>query len=87
MEDKLFSDLVQSLKEAKVIRHGRLDYDKSTDTLTMRLVDQRVMESDEAHPGVILNYDNDGNIVGIEILQASKASAVSKAGKLFGKNL
>jgi uncharacterized protein YuzE len=54
----------------------KVRYDPETDTLTMRLSDQKVMESDEAHPGVILDYDKGGNIVGIEILQASKAGAI-----------
>lgn len=53
----------------------RVRYDPDTDTLSMRLSEHPVMESDEASPGVILDYDDQGNVVGIEILKASKSGA------------
>lgn len=47
-------------------------YDEEVDVLTIELSDAPVEESDEDKPGVILDYDKNGNIVGIEILNASK---------------
>ncbi len=47
-------------------------YDPRTDTLTLTFSDSPVDESDEEKPGLILDYDKEGNVVGIEILDASK---------------
>ena len=50
----------------------KVTYDPEVDSLTIVLSDVAVEESDEAKPGVILDYDANGNIVGLEILNASK---------------
>ena len=49
----------------------KVKYDKEVDILYIKLSDAPVIESDEDKPGVILDYAADGNIVGIEILNAS----------------
>ena len=50
----------------------RVIYDDRSDTLSLLLSDQPVMESDEGKPGVILDYDTDGNLVSIEVLDVSE---------------
>lgn len=48
-----------------------ITYDPKTDTLTIQLSPEAVVESDEDKPGLILDYGADGRIVGLEILDAS----------------
>lgn len=49
-----------------------ITYDRKTDTLSIVLASRAVAESDEDKAGVILDYDVEGRLVGIEILDASK---------------
>jgi len=50
----------------------KVEYDAGTDTLTVILRKGVVAESDEDKPGVILDYDETGNLLSIEVLDASK---------------
>ncbi len=47
-------------------------YDASLDVLRIIFKDALIAESDEEKPGVILDYAEDGSIVGMEILDASE---------------
>ncbi len=47
-------------------------YDPEVDVLRIVLSSATIEESDRDKPGVILDYDRDGNVVGLEILNASK---------------
>lgn len=50
----------------------KVKYDKEADVLYIQLSDAPIAESDEERKGIILDYANDGKIVAIEILNASK---------------
>jgi uncharacterized protein YuzE len=50
----------------------KVTYDANVDVLRILLNDAPIAESDEDKPGVILDYAEDGSLVGVEILDASK---------------
>jgi uncharacterized protein YuzE len=50
----------------------KVTYDPEVDVLRILFSNAPIEESDEDKPGVIIDYDKDGNIVGMEILDASK---------------
>ena len=49
-----------------------IKYDKDVDIVYIQFSEGRITDSDEDKPGIILDYDDMGNIVGIEVLEASK---------------
>jgi uncharacterized protein YuzE len=50
----------------------KVTYDPEVDVLRILFNSEPIEESDTIKPGVIFDYDKDGNVVGMEILNASK---------------
>lgn len=50
----------------------KITYDSEIDVLRILFSSALIEESDEDKPRVIIDYDKDGNVVGMEILDASK---------------
>lgn len=57
----------------------KITYAPEVDVLRMLFGSAAIEESDEHKPGVIIDYDVDGNIVGFEILNASRRIESSRA--------
>ena len=49
----------------------RLKIDKANDALYFRLDEAEIVETEEVQPGVLLDFDSQGRVVGIEILALS----------------
>jgi uncharacterized protein YuzE len=49
----------------------RLKVDKESDALYFRLDESAILESEEVQPGIILDFNADGRVVGIETLNLS----------------
>ncbi|MEW5873088.1 MAG: DUF2283 domain-containing protein [Chloroflexota bacterium] len=56
----------------------RLKIDKENDALYFRLDEAAIVESEEVQPGVILDLDVNGQVVGIEILGLSARTEPEK---------
>jgi uncharacterized protein YuzE len=46
----------------------RVHFDEKADAVYVRLDDSSIVESEEVQPGVILDFDSSGQVVGVELL-------------------
>ena len=56
----------------------KIKIDKDTDTLYFRLDENTIIESEEVQPGVILDYDANNQVVGVELLHVSKRASAEE---------
>ena len=56
----------------------RLKVDKESDALYFRLDESAIVESEEVAPGVILDFNDEGQVVGVEMLELSNRVAPDK---------
>lgn len=56
----------------------KFNYYRETDSLYIDLTEKTSVESIEVSPGVVIDYDENGNIVGLDIDNASKNVNISK---------
>jgi len=53
----------------------KLKVDEKNDVLYLRLAESKIVESEEVQPGVILDFDANNNVIGIELLGVSRRVA------------
>ncbi len=47
----------------------KVHFDKKADAVYLKLTDSKIIESEEVSPGIILDFDENNQVVGIEMLQ------------------
>ena len=50
----------------------KVQYDPSADAMYIRLAEGTVADSDEVRDGVVLDFDANGKVLGIEVLKLSQ---------------
>jgi uncharacterized protein YuzE len=49
----------------------KIEYDQKADAMYIRLRAGKVAESDEVRPGLVFDFDDQGRVLGIEMLDVS----------------
>ncbi len=50
----------------------KMHYDQKTDALYLRLDDSKIIDSAEVEPGIVLDYNANNQVVGVEILRVKE---------------
>jgi uncharacterized protein YuzE len=61
----------------------RLCVDQEADALYLRLGESKIVESEKVSPGVMLDYNAENQVVGVEILHLSRRATRSELSKLI----
>ena len=60
----------------------RLKIDRESDALYLRLDESKIVDSEEVTPGVVLDFNESDEVVGVEILRLSKRVSGVDLGKV-----
>ncbi len=60
----------------------RLKVDKESDALYLRLDESKIVDSEEVTPGVVLDFNEHDEVVGVEILRLSKRVSITDISKV-----
>jgi uncharacterized protein YuzE len=50
----------------------KLSIDETADALYLQLINKNILESEEIVPGIVVDYDENGEIIGVEVLHLTK---------------
>jgi|GEM_PF-2309557 len=48
----------------------QVHYDKTNDAIFLKIADEPITDSEEVHPGVVLDFDAHGNLVAVEVYRS-----------------
>ena len=65
----------------------KLTIDPKADALYMRLNDAEIVDSQQVAPGVVLDYDTEDTVVGVEMLHVSKRAGKADLHRLLFETL
>jgi uncharacterized protein YuzE len=64
-----------------------ITYDPEADALYIRLRKAKPVNSDDIESGVVADFDEDGHVIGLEVLDASKRMSAEELSRVSYENL